>query len=566
MPTVEEIKKLKEYLVGFHSKRITQQKRDASYVDDNFGGDLDYLPQGTHIVKTGKAYRMVSAPAEHIITKKPQLYRDPVDKGDTESADRVAKEGNRWLRILVRQNPQPIREHVKKMLGKGEAWIYTPHNEDYDPDNPNSLPAHFIIPDPTIVFVDPWAGETNGVPNRVIISFDRIAGNIKKNYRYWEWSKRGGRKDDTLVNFFMYIDNDIRYFEGDGDPLLADNKGKLSNGDGIQENIYGLVPLVHCYAGFGESSPDGDPASLCISRITKVRDLIAEYTAIRSTINTLIFKYGFPPLDFYYTPGEGEIPKNFREEYSRELLAFNMVPVTGNIKEPIRKGVDMLPDIQLFQHLRDIEMDIDKEDPLGTIGQAIGDSGRQQLDAKAGAFGRYDSVVENSQSSFETAIGNVLRITEKVPSVRPKGIKEGDLKGNYQVQIELKAEDPVANQISSADGDRKQMNGIIDWETNLVEYQRFTKEEAEEIMDNAVIDKIILEDPVTLRMLALKNAEERGTKEEYLAIEAQLGQTKEGGIGSQGGPPRTENIQTQRGAEETDMSRAKRPIRRSPGG
>ncbi|KKL62198.1 hypothetical protein LCGC14_2187590, partial [marine sediment metagenome] len=247
MPTVEEIRGLKTYLAtDVHSKRVTQQNEDDDYVKDNI--TIDYLPPGTNIVKTGIAYRMVSSPAEHIITKSPQLYRDSVDKGDEESAKNIAQEGNRQLRILTRQNPKPIVEHIKKLLGKGEGWIYHPHNEDFNPEDPNDLPAHYIIPDPTVVFIDPSAGEKDGVPNRVFMSFERVARVVKGIYPKWPWNNQGTRKDDDKVPFWMYWDNNIRYFEGDGDPLLTDLKGKLSNGDGIQENIYGRVPFVHSYA------------------------------------------------------------------------------------------------------------------------------------------------------------------------------------------------------------------------------------------------------------------------------------------------------------------------------
>ena len=568
--TLEDIRKLKTYLVDeYHGNRVTQQQTDDRYVQDNITADiitLTDLPKQTKFVKTGKAYRMVSAPAERIITKNPQLYRDETSKGDIESAKNIAKEGNRWMKILTRQNPQPFKEHVKKLLGKGEAWIYTPHNEKFDSKDPNSLPAHFMIPDPTTVFIDPWAGETNGVPNRVIISFERTSMVVKRQYPLWEQKGR----DDLKVPFFMYFDKEIRYFEADEQGLLrggVNAEGDLSNGNGIQKNIYGLVPFVHSYAGFGESSPDGDPASLCISRITKVRDLIAEYTAIRSTLNTLIFKFGFPPIDIIYDPRIWTPPENWK--YERTFLALNLIPVPAEMRDPIRKGIDQLPDIQLFQHLAWLESEIDREDPLGQIGQAIGDSGRQQLDAVAGGLRRYDSVVENSQSSFETAIGNILRMIDGMPSIRPSGISKGDIKKNYQVRIELKAEDPVANQIKSADGDRKQGNRIIDHETNLVEFQGYTRADAEEIADKVIVEDVILQDPIIRRLIAIQIAREMGMEEEYANLEQQLGQMEKGltaqpQTGSEGGPPRVGNVKTPRGVEETDMSLAGRPTRRSP--
>ena len=336
---LKKIKEIKSLLDEFHTNRITQQQTDDLYRNDEFG--IDFLNKQIKIVRTGKGYRMASAPAEHIITSNPQVFRR--QKGNAvQASERVGVELNRWSRILLRQNPQPYKEYVKKLLGKGEAWSYWFHNNNYDSSDPNSLPFELVIPDPTIVFVDPEAGEVDGVPNRVIISYERIASNIILNYPKWAWTNRKGREWNKVVPFFMYMDNEVRYWEADGDALLLDKNNKPFNGTGIQPNIYGFVPFVHSYSGFGEGSPDGDPASLAVGRLTKVHDLIAEYTAIRSVIDHLTYKYAYPPIDLEYDPQIWTPPKDFAKEYDRAPGAFNTVPVTqgGGIK----KGVDMLPD------------------------------------------------------------------------------------------------------------------------------------------------------------------------------------------------------------------------------
>ena len=571
MRNVQEIKELKEYLVNtYHSKRVKEQLIDQDYIEDNFG--IDYLPTGIDKVKTGKAYRMVSAPAEHILSNNPVLYREPRGKAVL-AADRVARECNRWLRLMLRQNPQPLKEHVKKMLGKGEAWIYTLHNLDYEKNNPNDMPVQFVIPDPTIVFVDPQGGEINGVPQAILLCFDRVAWDIKRNYPSWSWSPRESKDWSKAFPFMMYWDKESKYFEVTAGetkyPLLYDAKGELENGDGIQENIYKFVPFVHCYSGFGESAADGDPEKLAVSRIRKIRDLIAEYTAIRSVVNYLVFAYAVPPLDFYYDPAIWTPPAEFVDEYDRGIGAFNKVPATGGIKDPLRKGVDMLPDQQLFQHLYNIEAQINQEDPLALIGQAIGTSGRQQLDAEESGLRRYDTIVENSTHAWETAFGQGLQMCEKIPAIKPSEINQNDINNYYEVKIELKAEDPIAMQIKSVDGDRKQSQGIIDHETNLVEYQGRTVDEAQKIIAKRMVDDVVMNDPIIRRLMAIQVAREMGMEEEYTALEEQLGQMEKGletrpQIGSEGGEPREGNIKTPKGREEIDMSLAQKPRRRRP--
>lgn len=583
-PSKKEIYELRDWLVQvYHKDRLAEQEADQKYINDDF--EIDYLPEGVTKLATGKAYRMVSAPAEHIITSNPTLYREPKGKAELQ-AQRVALEGNRWLKLMLRQNPQPFKEHIKKLLGKGEAWIYVCHNDTFMPYCLNDIPVTFSVPDPTIVFVDPFGGEKNGVPSRVVIYTKRIAWQVREDYPFWKWAPKVGVQSwNTLVNFMMYFDNNYRYFEAeeqalfyetekDGSPKVDKNSVAIPyDGTGIQENFYGVVPLVHCYTGFGEGSPDGNPVTLAVSRIRKCRDLIAEYTAIRSVLNRLIFKYAEPSLDYYFDPNVGTPPTDFAEKYSRAPGAFNQVPVLGNIAEPLRKSVDKLPDEQLFRHLFDIERAIDEEDPLGKIGQAIGSSGRQQLDAEEAALRRYDTIVENSAHSWERAFGLALQLIEKIPSIKPDGIQKNDISKYYDVKIELKAEDPVAKSIKSTDGDRKQIQGIVDHETNLIEYQGYSEDEAQEIIARRMVDDVVMNDPVIRRLMAIQVAREMGMEQEYTAMEQQLAQMEKGAeqglksvpqTGSQGGEPRMGNIKTPKGREETDMSLAQRPRRNRP--
>lgn len=554
---LKQIKGIKDYLSDVHSGRITQQRMDDTYRNDTF--EIDFLNKGIPIVRTGKGHRMASAPAEHIITSNPQVFRDARGNAN-QAAERVSVELNRWARLLLRQNPQPFKEYVKKLLGKGEAWSYWFHNNNYKKDDPNSLPFELVIPDPTIVFVDPEAGEIDGVPNRLIVSYERVASNVRRNYPKWAWTNRGNRKWSKTVPFFMYFDNDVRYWEADGDPLILDRDGGLFNGTGIQPNLYGFVPFVHSYSGFGEGSPDGNPASLAIGRLTKVRDLIAEYTAIRSVIDYLTYKYAYPALDYEYdvTLIE-EVPKEISTEYSRAPGAFNYVPVTpgGGIK----KSVDMLPDQALFQYMFNIDKQINEEDPLGQIGQAVGTSGRQDDIANEASLRRYDTIVENTAHSFATGFGLVMRMMEKIRSIYPNSLHKGDIGKYYQCDIELKAEDPIAKDRLRNLGSKLYSTGEIDIETNLTIYQGYTQEEAQKIMAKTLVDNVMRNDPTMSALMGQQLAKEAGFEEEFNALKAQ-----EAGGEATSKTRRPDEIQTPRGREEIDLALSQRGGRRSPEG
>ncbi len=575
--SVTKIRDLADYLVkDYHNNRVLAQKIDETYIQDTF--DVPFIKKSGKnkivSIKTGKGFRMTNAPAEHIITSTPQVYRTSRRDTDTQKDKRVTSELNRWAKVLLHQNPQPYKEYVKKLLSRGESWLYVIHNNKFDESNQHSIPVNFINLDPMIVFGD--IGEVNGVPPGVVIYCERTFKSIKQAYPFWTGSKVPiGTTEKTKLPFLVYFDKDVRYFEAAGEALLTDDDDKISNGDGIQENIYGFVPLVHSYSGFGTESVDADPMYLAVSRIRYCRDLIGQYAAIGSLINHLVFKYAHPPVDYMYDPTLIPDADKIIQEYSYAEGDFNKIPITpgGGLK----KGMDMLPEQQLWQHLNDIERRIDEEDPLGKIGGAIGTSGRQQLDAEASGLRRYDTIVENTQHAFETAMGmalkeiEIVKKTDSGKSLYSNGLKEGDIDSNYELRLELKAEDPIANQIRSSDGDRKWTAGIIDAETNLTKFQGFTSQEAQKIINNRVVEDVVLNDPVIKRLIALHSAKEQGLEQEYTEIEQQLNEMGKGlstapQMGSQGGEPRTGNIKTPLGTEMVDMSLQQRPTRLSPTG
>ncbi len=577
MTTVKEIQEFKDWAVDvYHSNRLKEQGIDQEYIDDTFV--VPFIKASVTPVRTGKGYRMVSAPAEHIVSSNPQLFRDKTKENDTQAQRdaNVAKEGNRWLRILLRQNPQPFKQHIKHLLGRGEAWIYLPHNENFKKDNPNNIPVNFVLLDPLIVFAD--RSEDSGIPTRIIISYQRQASSIQESYPLWAM-KNGDTpiKPTEKIPFFMYYDSKTRYFETGGwkdtlgnvfrgEALLRDVKGKLSNGDGLQENIYGFVPFVHAYSGFGMGSVDGDPAYLAVGRIRYCRNRIDEYTAIRSTLNAITYRYAHPSIDLTYT---GEEPSgDIREAYNRAPNAFNIIRLPDGAT--ITKAENLLPDAELYTYLASIERDIDREDPLGTIASAIGTSGRQQDIATEASLRRYDSVVENSAHAWATAFGLALKMITKLPALlMPKGLDASDIGDNYECRIELKAEDPVERDRLVTMGERLMINKILDLQTFLTDHYGKTVEQAQQIMTNILVDDATRNNPIIAQIMGENAAREFGMEDQYLALKEATNLTAKElpkGAGSQGGEPRLGNIKTELGQNMADQNLVARGQRRAPVG
>uniref|UniRef100_A0A6M3L294 Portal protein n=1 Tax=viral metagenome TaxID=1070528 RepID=A0A6M3L294_9ZZZZ len=587
MITIDQIKELKTYLVDdCHNMRLEQQESYQKYIDDTF--PLPLITNLDYIVRLGAAADLINGVAGQIITSNPQVFRGTIGKSKTaeQSALAVAKECNRWAMNGLTQSPQLYHEFVKNDIGLGEAWIHTFHNEmlfNWEPDDhdgktwqevmPDALPVKFVNMPPTIMFLDP-ADERDGIIRRVIISYERMAGDIQRVYPYW--TKMGNRKYSDKLSFFIYWDDEIRYAEGDNEPLLREGVSKdgeppeLSNGEGIQENPYKVCPFSHAYSGFGRQSEYNNPATLAISRIHYMRNKMVEDETMRSDLFMGTHKFMHKHIDVINRSAV-KLGDDAFSEYSRAAGKINILDLPPGAEFEVAES--LLPDQQAFEHYRMVHAEVMTDDPPTTRGFAGGTSGRQEDILGGRGMNLYDSIVTGAEQAFAQSFGHGLKIIEELPFLMPPGLKAEDIKNNHKLTVMLKADDPIEMGRLAADGDRKQMQGIIDHETNLIEYQGKTQGEAQLIMAKQMVDEVKKNDPIIRRLVALNVAKEMGMEGEYLQLEeemVEMGEGNTGGlssapkIGSQGGEPREGNIKTDRGREETDMSRERKPPRRSP--
>jgi hypothetical protein len=499
MRTQKEIQGLARYLAGdFYGKRINEQKVDQTYYDDTF--KVPWIDDPLVERRTGKGARLVDSPAERIVTSNPVAYRDYSLKKDKESAEKIAKLFNEWIRVLKRQ--QFFKGHIKTNIKRGEAWIQVCHNYDWI-KNKKGLPVHFILPEPMIVLASPKEDE-EGVPEFVIMKYERAPLLLAQIYPQWSKGKKLLEGEGDLKKqskFLYYIDPEQEYAEIDGE-VVRD-----------QKNIYGFTPFIHKYSGFGSYSPNALPEERAVGRLRFSRHTLERYTSLISDMDSAIHLFSnrsitFKIVDEKLTPDE--VAKVVDKHYKVGAGYRHIIPAGVEDK----RSEEMLPDQPVFQYLGSVLSDLEREDPLAMSELPLGSSGRQDDIVESWSLRRYDSIVENTEQSCNTAFGKALKVCEKVPGLMPEGISKEDIGDNYQCRIELKAADPLEKSARITLGGRMKAQDLLSLEKFHIDYCGMSQEESKQERANIICDKIEASAPVE-DLYAMVFAEEANL-EEYL--------------------------------------------------
>ena len=535
---IDEIKKLKEYYVkGLYSKTRAEQKIDCGYIEDTF--PVPEVRSPHRPVRSGRGYEIVNAPAEHIITSNPLAFFDVI--GGTKPQDvalRLSKEINRsWIKLLKKQNPNPFKESVKNKLSRGENYIQLVHNEAWVTGKKEriGLPVLFLVHDPMVIYGSPEEDE-EGIPSRVIVLYNRQPSDVILRYPGWSNPKRKTSKKS--VEWFEYWDKETWYCEADDEPVRH------------QENLYGFTPFIRKYSGFGRRSPDGELSSLIVSDIRMSRDLIKEECITRSDIASIHHLFSHRSRLLRLPMGQ-EISEDEIDELQFGAYALNVIhlPVEASLSSETVE----LPGAELYAYLNEIITRIQTRHPFVMAGFPFGTSGRQQGMTLTAGMRRYDTVIENTTTEWATAFEKALLICKRIPTLKPDGLKEADLNAQFRCQVELRASDPIEADRLATLGDRQWNggNGAIDLRTNLVKYQGYTEDEAEEIIIRNLVDKVTLFNPEIAQIIGMEAAEEMGMGRHLEELQRQ----RQAMEGMQRVPPRTTTerikgeVQTELGQE-----------------
>jgi hypothetical protein len=563
---ISEIREFARYMQeDRHAERKKQQETDQSYYDDTY--PIGIIEDENYIIRTGYVSGMVNGVTQQLIAFSPKVYTAALTEAieNKDGTDRVAKVLNKWTKELSKQSINPFRELFKKMIGtSGEAWIYVSHDgtlanwegkEDWRDLYPNLIPVNYYFYDPYVVFHDP-SEEINGKPKRVVVKCKRTIGDILANHP--NWKNEDNKELKETVDYLLYIDKETRYAEADGRPLYFDKRGKPYNGDGRMVNPYGIVPFAHRYSGYGTDDEKRDPAKLAFTRIRMMRDRIKEDSAMATDFRYNQHEQAWAVKNIYVPEGV-ELPEDVLKNYKRRPSTINIIAGLGGAK--IEKEESSSFDAAAYAYRNMVRADLNSEYPMPMRGVSTGETSGRQVDILSGAgFGMYDSPLEACASLWAEAFDIGIKIcSNPIFKSLPKGLHKGDENTYSEITVDIKKEDEQELSRKAAEWDRRYEMGLTTFIEHAIHAQGKTKEEAERLYAQTLIDLAFRKDPAFLQMITQAAAEEMGAEERLAMIREQL-QARTGSLnkppetGSQGGERRIGNIKTS-GMPESEATR-----------
>ncbi len=509
---ISDIKKIKDSYVEMYQETRNRQDVDQTYVDDTF--NPAWLKPPHKKINLGLGYHIVHKPAEFIVTDNPQVFVE-IFKGAAGIEGRLGEFFNkRIIPYLKRRNPDPFKETVKNKCRRGESYIKVLHNPDYEKGN-YQLPAFFIVQDPYNIYGS-RDEVIEGVPAEVIVIHKRTLADVVGRYHGWTNPlRRGDTKKGKVVDWFEYWNSDIRYFEADGEPVLQ---------GGIQTNIYGIPPFSRQFSGFGFDSADGEIADLIMSDIYHSRGLIEEVCISKSDVASILHLFAHKPRTII-TQG-GESVENEFQSFAWGAYDTNYahLPQTTSLLKFAEDNVNT-PDAPMFQYINDAVSDLFTRHPFLMAGYSLGSSGRQQDLSMSAGMKRYKTVIENTEKEWAVALELAKKEMQAV-GYQPDPLRKNDLDYTCQIEVKLKANDPLEQDRLATLGSRMLVNEI-DPITNLVEFKGYTKERAEEITTDRMAWNVILNSPDIMELIGLRAAEKMGIADDIQQIKARRQQAEQ---------------------------------------
>ena len=539
------------YYNEYYSTKRTEQDIDLGYYRDIF--KVDQLDPLFPVSRTGGGAELINEPVAQLSAAQLSVIRESLK--DTQNAQdaalRISKMVNeKWIPSLIRTNPNPVVTFIKNQFLYGEAWLHPVHNDKWvtGKKRREGLPVLFSVPDPQTIYASPNEDE-RGVPEHTFAYYMRLPWIVKTLYPKWDNPR--GKKDssgDTITSVYLpnrqvpqrfvewlaYWDGDKRYFEADGQIVLE------------TDNIYGENPFIHKTAGWGTASPDGLPEEIVISRLRRYRDLLKRECNMTTDIDGQFHMFANKSIWVQPKTKQDKIPPDFRKDFRMGSGWLNELP--AGLEWGFMESGE--PSAQALNYLYALKGELGRKTPGVMSGDALGGSGRLQDIAYSIAFKKYEQQVKNTQYAFEVAFGMALRMCEKIPKLRPDDIKDGDINKDYSIQVLLKPDDPLENERLSSRGSRMWQSQELDLETNLVEFQGRTPEQAKQIKKNIMMERIVFNpNSPFAQILALAVAEKFGMAEQLKALQ-QMGQTAQ-----MGEAPTATEMQRGQGEVETPMGR-----------
>jgi hypothetical protein len=568
---ISEIREFRDYMVNTrHSQRVNEQREDQTFVEDTF--DVPLIKNPKYLIRLGFVPSMINTVTQQLFGDNPRVFMSPkLNKSGDESSrfkegtDRAAAEANRWIKSASRQSVNKPKETGKKLMVRGEAWVYVVHKPEllkmkglWQEEVPFEIPVKFVLYDPMVVFSDPNE-EIDGEPERVLVYYKRKVSDIKASYPYWN---DNGRKPTEYIDFTFFFDKKISYAEAGDEPLFMESPKKIANGDGRRDNPYTCVPFTHAYSGWGMETEERKPELLAYSRIRPMRGRLVEAATMASDFAYNIHDKAWKTRNLYI-PMDVTLPPDWRDSYSDEPHQLNIIRTPNG--EKIETSDTQVFSAEVFAYFDRVKADLAADFPSSMRGMAGGSSGRQEDVLTNNAHSIYDCLVENNNLLWARSIDKGMQICSHLNMI-PRKMKEGDAESYSEITVDLKKDDPMAESRRSAEGDRKYQLGIIDSEELYMEYMGKTKEEAKALKARLFIDQRIKNSPFLGQIIDEVVAEKLGKTNRLNELRNQgkdtTGMNPTPQFGSQGGSMRLGELSD---VSNADLS-TRHEARVSPGG
>jgi hypothetical protein len=123
--------------------------------------------------------------------------------------------------------------------------------------------------------------------------------------------------------------------------------------------------------------------------------------------------------------------------------------------------------------------------------------------------------MDNTENAFATAIKMAFKECQVIPGLIPDGIRETDLEMDYEVEVKLKAKDPIEDDRKITLGDRlwSAGKGSISLKRFHTQYQGLTDEESDKEIARMLADQVTIYNPDIASVMGMVAAEESGMEE-----------------------------------------------------
>jgi len=529
--SVQEIKQLADDYRSYYRNLRTQQADDEQFYEGT--NDLG-VSEPYRALHMNKARLAVDGVVDHIVTENPVVTRRPL-KGTQEAkteADQIEMWANAFVRqIVLQESPNPFKMFVKFLALRGEA-VWKAHYDDvsaaqltepvrkkgekkaaYDSryevwraDTANILPAIILCRDPMQVYCHPE--HRRGVPYDVVETFKRRVWDIKLHWP--EWKPEETLADNAEVDWIEYWHRDWRCFIAGGVPVLPDE---------VQPNVYGFVPYVHAFSGYGLLTAEGKPEQLARSCFYGDREALLALDRRMSQLDSIVALFAF-----HQVIAETKELARWLSEQNWGGGGIIEVP-DGALREGrflVRQGESPPPG--LFNSIEMLERRLNESLPSVVRGEAPRgvEAGYPMALLVGQARLKYGCVLSATNHATAAALGQCLRLYEtlyKQPitltgtSAEGKGasmetLDPAILRGDYNLSVTMEASDPEANDRKKLLGAQLHRAGSIPRRHELELYHQVP--DATLMMAERMAEDIWQNSPILRRALELQQMERMG--------------------------------------------------------